>query len=101
MTHGPTRIPTRGACIYCDAKGVKLTDEHAVPLSLEGQHILEGASCLRCADITKKFEQDVAREMWGDFRNSYNVRSRRKSKRKTHIILTDPNNPTRTVKVPY
>lgn len=64
-------------------------------------HILEGASCHPCADITKKFEQDVARELWGDARNSYNAPSRRKKHRKTHIIIADPKNPTRKVKVAY
>jgi len=101
MSHGPTRIPSRGACIYCGAGGVKLTDEHVIPLSLGGFHILEGASCKGCADITTKFERDVAREMWGDARNSYNVPSRRKKERKNHVFLTDPDNPGRRVKVPY
>lgn len=101
MSHGPTRIPSRGACIYCGASGVRLTDEHVIPLSLGGSHILEGASCDDCADITTKFERDVARDMWGDARNSYNAPSRRKKERKTHIILSDPDSPDRRVKVPY
>jgi hypothetical protein len=101
MSHGPTRIASRGACIYCGTKGVALGDEHIVPLSLGGQHILEEASCLPCADVTKRFEQDVAREMWGDARNSYDAPSRRKKLRKTHIILDDPDSPNRRVKVPY
>ena len=93
-------FPSRGACIYCGARGVKLTDEHVIPLSLGGFHILEGASCKECADITTKFERDVAREMWGDARNSYNAPSRRKKERKTHIVLTDHNS-GRRVKVLY
>jgi hypothetical protein len=101
MSHGPTKIPSKGACIYCGATSVRLTDEHVVPLSLGGQHILLAASCDSCADITKRFEQDVAREMWGDARISYDAPSRRKSQRKTHIVLTDPDNPDRTVKIPY
>jgi hypothetical protein len=39
--------------------------------------------------------------MWGDARISYNAPSRRKKQRKTHIVLTDPDNPQRKVKVPY
>jgi HNH endonuclease len=101
MTHGPTRITSKGACIYCGATGVKLTDEHVLPLSLGGGHVIADASCLACADITKRFEQDVARELWGDARTSYDAPSRRKKQGKTHIILTDPENPARTVKVPY
>jgi hypothetical protein len=76
MSHGHTRIASRGVCIYCGTRGVELLDEHVVPFSLEGQHILEGASCRTCADITSRFEGDVAQDMWGDARNSYNVRSR-------------------------
>lgn len=101
MSHGHTRIPTRGFCIYCRRNDVRLTDEHVVPLALGGQHILEGASCDGCADITKIFEQDVARELWGSPRNSYNAPSRRKKERPSHIILADPERPERTVKVPY
>jgi hypothetical protein len=39
--------------------------------------------------------------MWGDARNSYNVASRRKKERKSHILLADPANPERRIKVPY
>ncbi|HXH47037.1 MAG TPA: HNH endonuclease [Bradyrhizobium sp.] len=101
MSHGHTRIPTRGQCIYCGATGVRLTDEHVVPLALGGAHILEGASCDTCANVTKKFEQDVARELWGAPRISYNAPSRRKKNRPSHIILSDPERSGRTVKVPY
>jgi HNH endonuclease len=101
MTHGPTRIPSRGTCIYCGASGVRLTDEHVIPLALGGFHILEGASCDDCARITTRFERDVAREIWGDARTSYNAPTRRKKERKTHIILSDPNDPSKRVKVPY
>jgi len=78
-----------------------MTDEHVIPLSLGGSHVLEGASCDDCADITTKFERDVARDMWGDARSSYNAPSRRKKERKTHIVLSDPDIPGRRLKVPY
>ena len=101
MSHGPSRIPSKDKCIYCGKIEVELTDEHFLPLSLGGQHIIEKASCLECADITKKFEQDVAREMWGDARISYNAPSRRKKQRPRYIKLQDPERSGRTVKVPY
>ena len=101
MSHDHTRIASRGACIYCGGRGVVLRDEHVVPLSLGGKHLLEGASCLSCEVITSRFEGDVARDMWGDARNSYNLPSRRKRKRKTHIVLADPAHPAKQVKVPY
>lgn len=101
MSDGPTRIAGRGACIYCGRTDGPLTDEHILPLSLGGVHILEKASCLSCADITKRFEQEVARGLWGDARIAYNAPSRRKNERKTHIILSDPDVPGRRLKVPY
>lgn len=97
MAHGPTRFPSKGYCIYCRAVGIPLTNEHIVPLSLGGQHILEGASCASCADVTKRFEQDVARELWGHGRISADAPSRRKKKRPTHINVGHP----AQVTVPY
>ena len=73
MSHGPTRFSSKGRCIYCGRDDVNLTDEHVVPLSLGGQHVIEGASCSSCAKIATKFERDVAREMWGDARIHYSV----------------------------
>lgn len=78
-----------------------LSDEHVVPFSLGGQHILAGASCSKCADITKRFEQHVARDMWGPARISYGAPTRRKKTRPTHIILDDLGAPGRRVRVPY
>ena len=63
--------------------------------------MLVRASCRKCAKITSKFEQDVAREMWGDARNSYNGPSRHKKRRKARIVLTDPRSPGRSVEIPY
>ena len=101
MSHGPSKIPTKGCCIYCGKTDVKLTDEHFLPFSLGGQHVIEKASCHACADITKTFEQHVARDMWGDARNSYNAPSRRRKTRPSHITLRDPDDPIRAVRVPY
>lgn len=90
MTHGPSRTLTRNRCIYCWARDVRLSDEHVVPYSLGGQHVLEKASCDICANITKRFEQDVARGLWGDARAAYNAPTRRMKERVTEIVLEDP-----------
>lgn len=97
MSHGPTTFPSKGCCIYCGTTKEALSREHIVPLSLGGQHVIEGASCGACADITKRFEQDVARELWGDARNSANAPSRRKKARPSHIVTGHPV----AVTVPY
>lgn len=88
MSHGPTKIKTKAVCIYCNRAVPNLTDEHIIPLSLGGQHLIQKASCLVCADITKKFEQDVARDLWGDARISFDAPSRRKKERPSHITLS-------------
>ena len=80
---------------------MELTDEHIVPFSLGGKHVIRDASCHDCANRTKKFEQDVARDLWGDARTSYDAPSRRKKDRKSHIILDDPEDPSRKLKVPF
>lgn len=51
----PLRRKYIGICIYCRVTE-NLTDEHAVPESLNGDIILEKASCRACATITGKFE---------------------------------------------
>ena len=61
-----------------------------VPYSLGGSHVLRKASCGRCADITKKFEQKVARDLWGDARIAFDAPSRRKSQRQNDLVMPDP-----------
>jgi len=77
-----------------------LSDEHIVPFSLGGKHVIREASCSDCANITKKFEQRVARDLWGDARNSYDAPSRRKKERKSHIHLRDPDDAPKVLRVP-
>ncbi|MBL4644626.1 MAG: hypothetical protein JKX80_02045 [Candidatus Pacebacteria bacterium] len=87
MTHGPTNIDSKDKCIYCYDSNVELTDEHIVPFSLGGVHIIQKASCLKCNKITTKFERKVARDLWGDARISYDAPSRRKKNRKDFISM--------------
>jgi hypothetical protein len=89
MSHGPTTFSAKNYCIYCRKTNTRLTDEHVLPFSLGGTHVLAKASCDVCADVTKRFEQDVARELWGDARASYGAPTRRKKQRSTHKTLVD------------
>lgn len=43
-----------------------------------------------CANITKKFEQQVARDLWGQARASYNAPTRRKKEQAKSFVLKDP-----------
>ncbi len=88
MPHGPTYFETKGRCVYCGVFSDSLTDEHIVPLSLGGHHVIRNASCTKCADITKKFEQKVARDLWGDARIAFDAPSRRKKERPTHFKVS-------------
>jgi hypothetical protein len=101
MTHGPTRIESKGECIYCGAKDVGLTDEHILPYFIGGTHIINGASCKPCAKITSRFERDIAKGLWDGARSAYDAPSRRKKNRKKYILLADQNNPGNKLKIPY
>lgn len=90
MARGSVYYPSKGVCIYCGAVDVPLRDEHIVPYALGGTHVLRQASCARCEDMSKKFEQKVARDLWGDARTSFNAPTRRRKERKIHIDMPDP-----------
>ena len=93
MSHGPSYYDSKGYCIYCGATGVRLTDEHIIPFSLGGSHVLRKASCNSCSKITSKFEMKIARGLWGEARNSYDAPSRRKKNRIKTLLVTDYANP--------
>jgi len=70
-----------GKCIYCGATE-NLQDEHCIPESLNGLHLLEKASCSKCGKITGKFEGRFTRDSLLPLRTAWNMKSKRsKSKR--------------------
>jgi len=75
---GRKNLRTIGRCIYCgkDGSATKLTEEHIIPFSLGADQYLKDASCLACADITKKFELHVARNIFGHHRIHQNIQTR-------------------------
>lgn len=100
MSHGPTYYSSLGYCIYCKAEGVRLTNEHIVPYSLGGCHVLRGASCDSCAKITSKVELKIARGLWGQARQSFGATSRRKNKKNKTQFIPDGVNIGRVQAVP-
>lgn len=80
-TEGVSRkkYPAIGKCIYC-ASTENLTDEHTIPYGLGGTIVLPKASCRACADITKKFEQDVMRGPMQQVRVYRGIQSRTRHK---------------------
>ncbi len=69
-----------GKCIYCGSLEA-LHNEHCIPESLNGVHVLEKGSCRECGRITSQFEGRFARESMLPVRTAWNMKSKR-SKRK-------------------
>lgn len=97
------KYPPIGKCIYCGSTTGKLGDEHIIPFSLNGDLILQDASCRSCETITHRYERIVAREIYGNFRMQQNVKTRHPEKRPTHIsigtILPDGTHGTKQIPV--
>ena len=76
-------------CIYCGVNNAvaELSDEHIIPLSLNGMMILPSSSCKLCAAVTSKFELVCAREIYGQFRRRYSLKTRRPKKRQTEVTV--------------
>jgi hypothetical protein len=95
------RFDPAGECIYCGAQE-GLTDEHIVPLALDGNMILPKASCEDCSKITSEFERLVLRGFMHDARLAAGFKSRRpQNQPKTiRIRLVDQDNNVTEVGVP-
>ena len=54
--------PPVGRCIYCGSTDT-LTDEHIIPLALNGTGLLPKSSCVACAKITNSAGQTARRHL--------------------------------------
>lgn len=61
MTTIPLKNFKVGKCIYCFRKGLSLSREHIIPFGLNGELVLQKASCDECKKMTSKFERVVMR----------------------------------------
>jgi hypothetical protein len=88
----PARRDTRieyapvGRCIYCGRDDCELKLEHIIPEALNGLLGLPKASCGGCENIINSYEHTVGRQIFGDFRIRYNLRSKRPKKRRPKTI---------------
>jgi HNH endonuclease len=84
------------ACIYCGVTepDAKLTDEHIIPLSIGGTHILPKASCRACATQTAKLEGYAGRKIFQDVRIEYELPTRRPKERPTQLPLRESFSPS-------
>lgn len=66
-------------CVYCgrnkDCHGepLVLTNEHVIPEFLGAGLELPNSSCSRCQNVTSRFEDSIAREMFDPVRKSFNL----------------------------
>lgn len=76
-----------GYCIYCGATE-GLTDEHIVPLSLNGSEVIDDASCEACRVETCRVEDAVTRLMLAGIRAQRSIKTRRgKARRDLRLRL--------------
>ena len=90
LTHSYTPV---GRCIYCGTtdlpQGVgRFSDEHIVPLALNGGLVLPEASCRHCERIiNREIENLLLSEEWGSFRAKYGLPTRRPKRRAKTVSL--------------
>ncbi|MFM9903042.1 MAG: hypothetical protein ACKVQJ_00555 [Pyrinomonadaceae bacterium] len=80
MDKGNGRSTYVGECIYCGSTE-NLTDEHAIPLALQGNRLLREASCLRCNKVTTRFERSILRNSMLATRTVLGMPTRKKKNR--------------------
>ena len=82
------RLPSPGKCIYCDAIGVALNEEHVIPYAIgKNATILEGACCDACQKIIQRYEQEVLKKQLGVFRAMVEAPTRNKKDRPKFVTL--------------
>jgi 5-methylcytosine-specific restriction endonuclease McrA len=86
------RFQPVGKCIYCgEANG--LHDEHIVPLSFGGYHIIEQASCGECGDKTGADEGLCCGGMLRALRVHHQIPTRRPKTRPIHLDIIEGDTP--------
>lgn len=86
MERGVGRSTFVGKCIYCGSTD-DLTDEHAIPLALQGNRILRDGSCLACNKITTRFERSILRNSMLAIRTVLDMPTRKKKNRPNSLPM--------------
>jgi hypothetical protein len=92
-----------GRCIYCGSIE-NLTDEHIIPLALNGFGVLPKSSCVQCAKTTGQFEQQVLRGSMWPLRVARGLKSRTKHRdapAKSAIRIMSEDGSADEVEVPF
>jgi hypothetical protein len=78
-----------GECIYC-GQAESLSDEHVVPLGLNGNFVLRAASCETCRQITSRFETALLRGGFRSAREALQYRTRSRNRPRTLPVFGLP-----------
>jgi len=100
--------PPVGHCIYCgsdsySATKKKLGREHIIPEALNGNHVLQDASCQACENsINQKIEQPLLRGYFQDARLRFTMRSKKnfKNRPKQKLVAFRKGGTTKMVEMP-
>jgi hypothetical protein len=91
VSHTPPtkKLAPVGKCIYCgaDGKTTKLTDEHFLPYSLGGYHVLPEASCEQCGKVTSYLDGFLANKVYRSYRHVNQMQTRRPKERPKTLDL--------------
>ncbi len=85
-----------GRCIYCGSTTEPLSREHIVPYGLNGEWVLQKASCSECADITSKFERSILRGLLPQARAALKFQTR-STHPETFPIVIEVNGQKKTI----
>ena len=77
MEKMPLKNYTIRKCIYCGAVNDKLSREHVIPFGLNGEIVLQKASCDDCAKLTSQFERNVLKGQLQQIRAGLGLKTRR------------------------
>jgi hypothetical protein len=95
-----TLLRSLDRCIYCgDTDG--LSDEHIVPAGLNGQYVLENASCERCRVEIGRFEGRYLNSI-RPFRDAHRLGAgRQKARRQTAPLIATIDGKPQLVRLPF
>ena len=79
-----SKFPGFGICIYCNKKLEEcniLHDEHVIPLSLNGDFVIEDANCTDCRNATHEADTHLAKSVFWRFRLHTDAKTRNPKER--------------------
>ena len=93
------KYPPVGYCIYCGTTEGQFSNEHIVPLALNGNWILPKSSCPACQAIIQKYENQCLQHMFKPLRTRLNMQSRTPKREFVEVEMIRPDGSRQTVTV--